>query len=72
MRPEIFDYMREGEELVLAPFQRLIEADQLIAYKYTGFWRAMDTLRDRQALEDMVERGHMPWRVVPQRSNEVA
>ena len=63
MRPEIFDYMREGEELVVEPFRRLIEADQLLAYKYTGFWRAMDTLRDRQALEDMVERGNMPWRV---------
>ncbi|MET0183731.1 MAG: sugar phosphate nucleotidyltransferase, partial [Caulobacterales bacterium] len=33
-RPEIFDYMREGEELVLEPFRRLIEADQLMAYKY--------------------------------------
>ena len=63
MRPEIFDYMREGEELVVEPFRRLIEADQLMAYKYTGFWRAMDTLRDRQALEDMVERGNMPWRI---------
>lgn len=63
MRPEIFDYMRDGEELVVEPFRRLIEADQLMAYKYTGFWRAMDTLRDRQALEDMVERGNMPWRI---------
>jgi glucose-1-phosphate cytidylyltransferase len=62
MRPEIFNYMREGEELVVEPFRRLIEADQLLAYKHPGFWRAMDTLRDRQALEDMVERGHMPWR----------
>jgi len=63
MRPEIFEYIREGEELVVEPFRRLIEADQLLAYKYTGFWRAMDTLRDRQALEDMVERGKMPWRI---------
>jgi glucose-1-phosphate cytidylyltransferase len=63
MRPEIFDFMREGEELVIDPFRRLIEADQLLAYKYTGFWKAMDTLRDRQALEDMVERGNMPWRL---------
>jgi glucose-1-phosphate cytidylyltransferase len=62
-RKEIFDYMREGEELVLEPFHRLIEADQLMAYKYEGFWRAMDTLRDRQVLEEMVEQGHMPWRV---------
>ncbi len=62
-RQDIFDYMREGEELVVEPFQRLIEADQLMAYKYEGFWRAMDTLRDRQVLEEMVEQGHMPWRV---------
>ena len=62
MRPEIFNYMREGEELVVEPFRRLIEADQLLAYKHVGFWRAMDTLRDRQALEDLVEQGQMPWR----------
>ena len=39
LRREIFDYMREGEELVLEPFRRLIEADQLMAYKHEGFWR---------------------------------
>ncbi len=66
-RQEIFDYMREGEELVIEPFQRLIEEDQLMAYKHTGFWRSMDTLRDRQVLEDMVEQGQMPWRVTPDR-----
>jgi glucose-1-phosphate cytidylyltransferase len=63
LRPEIFDYMQPGEELVLEPFRRLIEADQLMAYKHEGFWRSMDTLRDRQILEDMVEKGHMPWRL---------
>ena len=40
-------------------------SDQLMAYKYEGFWRAMDTLRDRQVLEEMVERGEMPWRCPP-------
>ena len=60
-RPEIFDYMREGEELVLNPFQRLIEKDMLMAYKHEGFWRSMDTMRDWQSLEDMVEKGDMPW-----------
>ena len=58
----IFDYMREGEELVLEPFHRLIEEDKLMAYKHEGFWRSMDTLKDRQVLEDMVEQGDMPWR----------
>jgi len=61
-RREIFDYIRDGEELVLEPFQRLIKDDQLEAYKHEGFWRAMDTLKDRQVLEDMVQQGNMPWR----------
>jgi glucose-1-phosphate cytidylyltransferase len=63
LRPEIFDYMNEGEELVIEPFARLIAEDQLMAYKHEGFWRCMDTLRDRQILEEMVERGDMPWRI---------
>lgn len=63
MRPEIFDYMRDGEELVVEPFQRLIAENQLMAYKHEGFFRCMDTLKDRQVLEDMVERGEMPWRL---------
>lgn len=62
-RREIFDHMRPGEELVLEPFERLIAEDKLMAYKHEGFRRSMDTLRDRQVLEDMVEQGKMPWRV---------
>jgi len=61
-RNEIFDYIRDGDDLVLAPFSRLIEKELLLAYKYEGFWRAMDTLRDRQVLEEMLERGEVPWR----------
>jgi glucose-1-phosphate cytidylyltransferase len=60
-RKQIFDYIADGEELVLEPFSRLIADGQLMAYRYEGFWRAMDTLRDRQVLEEMVERGEMPW-----------
>ena len=63
LRPKIFDFMRQGEELVLEPFRRLIEADELIAYRYDGFWRAMDTLKDKQVLEDLVETGKLPWRL---------
>ena len=62
LRSAIFDYLQEGEELVEAPFRRLIEADQLIAFKHEGFWRPMDTLKDKEVLEDMVEKGSMPWR----------
>lgn len=62
MTPRVFDYMQPGEELVLEPFNRLIADNQLMAYRYEGFWRSMDTLRDRQILEDLVEKGSMPWK----------
>ncbi len=62
-RSAIFDYLREGEELVEAPFHRLIEADQLLAFRHEGFWRPMDTLKDKEVLEDLVEKGSMPWRL---------
>jgi glucose-1-phosphate cytidylyltransferase len=64
-RNEIYDYIREGEELVLEPFSRLIKDGQLSAYRHQGFWRAMDTLNDKRILEEMVERGEMPWRDLP-------
>jgi glucose-1-phosphate cytidylyltransferase len=60
-RNKIFDYIQEGDELVVQPFKRLIERGELMAYRYEGFWRAMDTLRDKQVLEEMIERGDMPW-----------
>jgi glucose-1-phosphate cytidylyltransferase len=62
-RKEIFDYISEGDELVHQPFSRLIERGDLLAYRYEGFWRAMDTLRDRQVLEEMIERGETPWQL---------
>jgi glucose-1-phosphate cytidylyltransferase len=65
-RKEIFDFIRDGEELVLEPFSRLIKEEKLIAYRHEGFWRAMDTLNDKRLLEEMVERGEMPWRVFPE------
>lgn len=61
LRKEVFDYMRDGEDLVAEPFKRLIDAGKLMAYRHDGFWRSMDTLRDRKILEDMVERGDTPW-----------
>lgn len=60
-RKEIFNYMRDGEELVVQPFRRLMQKNLLMAYKYDGFWRCMDTLRDRQVLEDLIEKGETPW-----------
>ena len=59
----IFDYLCDGEELVLQPFQRLIAAKQLMAYAHDGFFAAMDTFKDKQHLEDLYARGKAPWEV---------
>lgn len=60
-RKEIFQYMREGEELVLEPFQRLIKDRQLLANQYDGFWAAMDTAKDKKRIDDLYESGAPPW-----------
>ena len=62
-RPEIFDHIRPGEDLVTAPFQRLIEAGRLIAYRYDGFWMPMDTIKEMQDLELLYQSGSPPWAV---------
>lgn len=60
-RKEIFDYLKEGEDLVFEPYDRLMALKKLIAYRYDGFWAAMDTFKDRQLLEDLVVSGQAPW-----------
>ena len=60
-RPKIFDYIREGEDLVEEPFQRLLAEDQLLAYRYEGFWTAMDTFKDLQNLQALHDGGAPPW-----------
>ncbi|MGB0108528.1 MAG: hypothetical protein WBP52_08505, partial [Terriglobales bacterium] len=62
MRNEIFRHIQPGEELVREPFQRLIEKQALLAYKYTGFWQCMDTFKDKQHLEEL-NQGTAPWKV---------
>jgi glucose-1-phosphate cytidylyltransferase len=60
---EIFQYMKDGEELLYEPFQRLLSQQQLLAYKYDGFWAPMDTFKDKQMLDDLYARGQAPWKV---------
>ncbi len=61
-RKEIFDYIREGEELVQEPFQRLIAENQLLAFPHHRFW-CMDTFKEQQELTDLSARGDAPWEV---------
>jgi len=63
LRREIFDYIQEGEELVVEPFQRLIAKRLLATYRHAGFWQAMDTLKDKFTLDRMEAQGACPWMI---------
>jgi glucose-1-phosphate cytidylyltransferase len=62
--PEVFDYL-SGDETILErePLEKLAQDDQLRAYKHDGFWQCMDTVRDRELLEDLWNGGNSPWKV---------
>jgi len=62
-RPEIFDYINYGEELVVEPFQRLIKQERLLAYHHQGFWQSMDTFKDKMLLDELQSNGEPDWEV---------
>ena len=61
---KIFDYL-ENDQTVLErmPLERLAQDRQLFAYRHTGFWQPMDTLREKQLLESLWASGQAPWRI---------
>lgn len=63
LRREIFDYIKDGEELVHEPFQRLIAARELVGYPHKGFWACMDTVKEMQQLDELYSQGKAPWEV---------
>ena len=63
LRQEIFNYIQPGEELVLEPFQRLIQKEELVAHRNPGFWACMDTLKEKIMFDDMYASGNTPWAV---------
>jgi glucose-1-phosphate cytidylyltransferase len=66
-RHEFWNYIREGEEIVLQPFERLIAARKLTTYRHVGFWACMDTFKEKMTLDDLAHRGAAPWMVWQQR-----
>jgi glucose-1-phosphate cytidylyltransferase len=64
LEPSMFDYI-EGDQTVLErdPLERLALDGQLTAYKHTGFWQPMDTLRDKMRLEELWQSKQAPWKL---------
>lgn len=63
LEPAIFDYIA-GDDTTFErePLEALAEEGQLAAYRHRGFWQNMDTLRDRNLLEQMWQQGGAPWK----------
>lgn len=63
LEPEIFDYIEgDSTQFEKEPLSNLAKDGQLMAYKHTGFWQCMDTIRDKKLLEKIWESGKAPWK----------
>lgn len=62
--PQLFDYLGDDTEMFeRQPLDRIMAAQQLHAFKHNGFWKAMDTLRDNQELNNLWNAGNAPWKI---------
>lgn len=61
--PKVFDYIKDDESVIFErePLENLAKDGQLNAYKHNGFWRPMDTLKDKNDLTEMWLRKDAPW-----------
>lgn len=63
LSPNVFDLLQDDQTIwERGPLETLAKKGQLAAYYHEGFWQPMDTLRDRQALEELWESGNPPWK----------
>jgi glucose-1-phosphate cytidylyltransferase len=63
LRPEIFDYLNQGEDLVEDALMRLVPQRRVLAYPYKGYWSPADTVKERALLENMYHKGTCPWMI---------
>jgi len=64
LSPRVFDYLADDRTVwEQEPLARLAAEGQLMAFEHHGFWQPMDTLRDKQHLEELWASGRAPWKV---------
>lgn len=62
--PKIIDYIKDDSTMLeREPIEKIASEGQLMSYKHSGFWQCMDTLRDKEKLEDLWNSGNAPWKV---------
>lgn len=63
VNPEVIDYIDDDSTVFeKSPLERLANEGELVAYKYDGFWQCMDTLKDKNYLEDLLNKNKAPWK----------
>ena len=63
LRPEIFDYIPEGGDLIADGAMVLAKEGRMMAYRHRGFWQPADTVKERAVLEASYQSGSRPWMV---------
>lgn len=62
--PELLQYLDDDTTILeRGPLEKLASAGELMAYRHEGFWQPMDTLREKQFLEDLWNHGDAPWKM---------
>jgi len=64
LSPQVIDFIDDGDDCIWerTPLEKLTKAEQLGAYRHNGFWKPMDTLRDKKELEKLWQNGDAPWK----------
>jgi glucose-1-phosphate cytidylyltransferase len=64
LSPKVLDLI-DGDKTSFErePLEKLVSKNQLNAYKHNGFWQCMDTLRDKEVLENLWNQGKAPWKI---------
>lgn len=63
--PNVFEYIKDGDQTVFErqPMEEMVDHKELFTYRHRGFWKCMDTMRDREQLESYWQSGEIPWTI---------
>lgn len=60
--PDVFDYLQDDSTVLeQSPLENLSKNGELMAYEHSGYWQCMDTIRDRDGLQEIWDSGDVPW-----------
>ena len=63
-QPEFFNYLGDDDTILeKSPLEKLVQDEQLVAFRHSGFWQPMDTMREKSNLEKLWDSNEAPWKV---------